>query len=76
MRFAPSMRYYTVKSHDISITNDEWGNIYIMDFLSENLPKDFIDVEETIQKIGVNLSRSNPSGTLSAVRLVMKYMIL
>lgn len=33
----------------------EWGRVFILDFLAENLPSKFRDVDETISRIIPNL---------------------
>jgi AP-1 complex subunit beta-1 len=52
----------------------EWGRVYILDFLAENVPKQFKDVDETIQRVIPNLAHSNCAVVLSATKVVLKYM--
>jgi AP-1 complex subunit beta-1 len=50
----------------------EWGRVYILDFLAENMP---ISVpEETIQRIIPNLAHQNPALVLSAAKVVIRFM--
>ena len=51
----------------------EWGRVYILDFLAENLPPTWVS-EETVQRIIPNLAHANPGLVLSATKIVIKYM--
>jgi AP-1 complex subunit beta-1 len=50
----------------------EWGRVYILDYLAENLPQGLND--ENISRIIPNLAHSNPALVLSAVKVVLKFM--
>jgi len=52
----------------------EWGRVYILDFLAENVPAQFKDVDETISRVIPNLAHSNCAVVLSATKVVLKYM--
>ena len=52
----------------------EWGRVYILDFLAENVPAQFGDVEETIQRVIPNLAHSNSAVVLSATKVILKYL--
>jgi AP-1 complex subunit beta-1 len=52
----------------------EWGRVYILDFLAQNTPSKFKDVDETIQRVIPNLAHSNCAVVLSATKVIMKYM--
>ena len=47
----------------------EWGRVYILDFLAENLPNDFSD--EHVTRIIPNLAHSNPALVLSAAKVIL-----
>ena len=48
--------------------------MYILDFLAQNTPSKFKDVDETIQRIIPNLAHSNCAVVLSATKVILKYM--
>lgn len=50
----------------------EWGRVYILDFLAENLASEIPD--ETIQRVIPNLAHRNPAVVLSATKVILKYM--
>lgn len=52
----------------------EWGRVYILDFLADNMPARFKDVEETISRIIPNLAHNNAAVVLSAAKVIVKYM--
>ena len=52
----------------------EWGRVYILDFLAENVPEQFNDVDETISRVVPNLAHSNCAVILSATKVILKYM--
>ncbi|TNV84540.1 hypothetical protein FGO68_gene17379 [Halteria grandinella] len=56
----------------------EWGRIYILDFLADNmLPSAAIKsggIEEIIQRIVPNLAHSNSAVVLSATKVILKYL--
>lgn len=75
----------TSKGNFVEFTNDllnqllsalpdctEWGRVYILDYLAENLPQGLND--ENISRIIPNLAHSNPALVLSAVKVVLKFM--
>ena len=54
--------------------SQEWGRVYILDFLADNIVPKVKDVEETIARIIPNLAHSNSAVVLSASKVIMKYM--
>ena len=52
----------------------EWGRVYILDFLAENVPPEFKDVDETIARVIPNLAHNNCAVILSATKVILKYM--
>ena len=52
----------------------EWGRVYILDFLADNVPTEFKDVDETISRVVPNLAHSNAAVILSATKVILKYM--
>ena len=52
----------------------EWGRVYILDFLAENMLQNPRDVEEIIQRVIPNLAHSNSAVVLSAAKVIMKYL--
>lgn len=52
----------------------EWGRVFILDFLAENLPQKFTDVDETIARVVPNLAHSNCAVILSATKVILKYL--
>lgn len=52
----------------------EWGRVYILDFLAENVPSQFKDIDETINRVIPNLAHSNCAVVLSATKVILKYM--
>ena len=52
----------------------EWGRVFILDFLAENLPAKFRDVDETIGRVIPNLQHANCAVVLSATKVVLKYL--
>lgn len=47
----------------------EWGRVYILDFLAENLPATFSD--DHVTRIIPNLAHSNPAVVLSAAKVIL-----
>ena len=52
----------------------EWGRVFILDFLAENVPAKFRDVDETIGRVIPNLQHANCAVVLSATKVVLKYL--
>lgn len=52
----------------------EWGRVYILDFLADNMPSSFKDVDETIARIIPHLAHQNSAVVLSAAKVIMKLM--
>mmetsp|Transcript_27988 Transcript_27988/g.42312 ORF Transcript_27988/g.42312 Transcript_27988/m.42312 type:complete len:177 (-) Transcript_27988:1965-2495(-) len=52
----------------------EWGRVFILDFLAENVPKQFNDIDETIKRVIPNLAHSNCAVVLSASKVILKYL--
>lgn len=52
----------------------EWGRVYILDFLADNIPSQFKDVDESIQRIIPHLAHQNAAVVLSAAKVIIKYM--
>jgi AP-1 complex subunit beta-1 len=53
----------------------EWGRIYILDFLADNLlPNPQKEVDEIIQRVIPNLAHQNSAVVLSAAKVIMKYL--
>lgn len=50
----------------------EWGRVYILDFIAENMPKTIN--EENVQRIIPNLAHQNPAVVLSAAKVILKFM--
>lgn len=50
----------------------EWGRVYILDFLAENLSADVSD--DNVQRIIPNLAHQNPAVVLSAAKVILKFM--
>ena len=50
----------------------EWGRVYILDFLADNLPPQV--PEETIQRIIPNLAHQNPALVLSASKVIIRFL--
>ena len=53
---------------------NEWGRVYILDFLADNIPSEFKDVDETVARVIPNLAHSNSAVILSATKVILKYM--
>ena len=52
----------------------EWGRVYILDFLADNMPENMKDVDETISRVVPNLAHVNSAVILSATKVILKYM--
>lgn len=52
----------------------EWGRVYILDFLAENMLANPKDVDEIIQRVIPNLAHSNAAVVLSAAKVILKYL--
>jgi len=52
----------------------EWGRVYILDFLADNMMSSPKDVDEVIQRIIPNLAHSNSAVVLSAAKVIVKYL--
>jgi len=52
----------------------EWGRVYILDFLGDNIMTNPKDVDEIIQRIIPNLAHSNAAVVLSATKVIMRYL--
>lgn len=52
----------------------EWGRVYILDFLADNMATSFKDIDETIARIIPHLAHSNCAVVLSAAKVIIKYM--
>jgi AP-1 complex subunit beta-1 len=52
----------------------EWGRVYILDFLGENILAQPKDVDEIIQRVIPNLAHSNAAVVLSAAKVIMRYL--
>lgn len=52
----------------------EWGRVYILDFLADNMLSNPKDVDEIIQRISPNLAHSNSAVVLSAAKVIIKYL--
>jgi AP-1 complex subunit beta-1 len=52
----------------------EWGRVYILDFLGENILTNPKDVDEIIQRVIPNLAHSNAAVVLSATKVIMRYL--
>ena len=52
----------------------EWGRVYILDFLAENILASPKDVDEIIQRVIPNLAHSNSAVVLSAAKVIMRYL--
>ena len=50
----------------------EWGKVYILDFLAENMLATPNDVDEIIQRIIPNMAHSNSAVVLSAAKVIIK----
>ena len=51
----------------------EWGRVYILDFLAENMKVSDVD-ESFVTRIIPNLAHSNPALVLSAAKVVLKFL--
>jgi AP-1 complex subunit beta-1 len=54
----------------------EWGRIYILDYLGENMLQHPKDVDEIIQRVIPNLAHSNSAVVLSAAKVILRYLDL
>lgn len=52
----------------------EWGRIYILDYLAENMLAAPKDVDEIIQRVIPNLAHQNSAVVLSAAKVIMRYL--
>ena len=52
----------------------EWGRVYILDFLADNMLNPPKDVDEVIQRVIPNLAHSNAAVVLSAAKVIMRYL--
>jgi vesicle coat complex subunit len=52
----------------------EWGRVYILDFLADNMLHNPKDVDEIIQRIIPNLAHQNSAVVLSASKVLLKYL--
>ncbi len=52
----------------------EWGRIYILDYLADNMLQNPKDVDEIIQRVIPNLASSNSAVVLSATKVIMRYL--
>jgi AP-1 complex subunit beta-1 len=52
----------------------EWGRIYILDYLGENIMQNPKDVDEIIQRVIPNMAHSNSAVVLSAAKVIMRYL--
>ena len=52
----------------------EWGQIFIMDYLTLYNPLDHKEAEMIIERVLPRLSHINPTVVFSAVKLIVKYM--
>ena len=51
----------------------EWGRVYILDFLAENVPAQFKDIDETINRVIPNLAHSNCAYLKSSHHALLLY---
>ena len=54
--------------------SQEWGRVYILDFLADNVIPKMKDVDEIISRIIPNLQHSNAAVVLSAAKVLTKFM--
>lgn len=52
----------------------EWGRVYILDFLADNMLHHPKDVDEIIQRIIPHLAHQNSAVVLSAAKVIIKYL--
>ena len=52
--------------------SNEWGQIYLLEAISNHDPKDAAEAEEICDRVTPRLAHSNPAVILSAVKVVMK----
>lgn len=52
----------------------EWGRVYILDFMADNMLSTPKDVDEIIQRIIPNLAHQNAAVVLSASKVIIKYL--
>ena len=52
----------------------EWGRVYILDFLADNMLTSIKDADESIQRIIPHLAHQNSAVVLSAAKVIIKYM--
>ncbi len=52
----------------------EWGRIYILDFMGDNIMQNPKDVDEIIQRVIPNMAHSNSAVVLSAAKVIMRYL--
>ena len=52
----------------------EWGKVYILDFLANNMISNPKDVDEIIQRVIPNLVLQNVAVVLSAAKVIIKYL--
>jgi vesicle coat complex subunit len=52
----------------------EWGRVYILDFLADNMLNNPKDVDEIIQRIIPNLAHQNSAVVLAAAKVIIKYL--
>lgn len=52
----------------------EWGQTYILDFISRYDPETSAEAEMIIDRVTPRLAHANPAVVISAVKLVLKYM--
>lgn len=53
---------------------NEWGRVYILDFLATHLPADTREIESAVQRVVPHLSHSNAAVVLSAAKVLIRYM--
>lgn len=52
----------------------EWGRVYILDFLANNMPSKVKDADEIISRIIPNLAHNNAAVVLSSAKVISKFM--
>eukprot|EP00388_Colpodella_angusta_P006289 GDKJ01018735.1.p1 GENE.GDKJ01018735.1~~GDKJ01018735.1.p1 ORF type:complete len:1010 (+),score=272.68 GDKJ01018735.1:291-3032(+) len=52
----------------------EWGQVFILEALTEYNPPDISSVESVLDRVSARLSHANPAVVLTAIRIVMKLL--
>ena len=52
----------------------EWGRVYILDFISKNMPPKVTDPDEIISRFLPNLAHNNAAVVLSTTKVILQFL--